>query len=276
MRRMVRFCSRRSAVKKLIYDRQSAKISGGISQKPLEKGRALQYPATLMSSANSGQSSGEDDARRRVLIVDDHPLVRESLKKIIQGEPDLVVCGEAEDREQALEIVRATRPRLAIVDLILKSSHGLELIKDLQERFPEVQSLVLSMHDEMIHAERAIRAGARGYITKQEVPAKILLAIRKILSGEIYWSERAAARVASKIARAAPTTTKFDLLTDREMQVFQLIGSGQSTRQIAATLHIDVSTVETYRARIKDKLNIDSGIELVRHAINWVNSPNSQ
>ncbi len=225
-----------------------------------------------MSSVNSDQSDGRDNARIRVMIVDDHPLVRESLKKIIQAEPDLTVCGEAEDREQALEIVSATRPRLAIVDLTLKNSHGMEFIKDLRERFPEVQSLVLSMHDEMIHAERAIRAGARGYITKNEMPAKILLAIRKILGGEIYWSERAAARVASKIAHAAPTTTKFDLLTDREMQVFQLIGSGQSTRQIAGTLHIDVSTVETYRARIKEKLDIDSGLDLVRHAINWANT----
>jgi DNA-binding NarL/FixJ family response regulator len=227
-----------------------------------------------MSGDNSDQSDGKNDARVRVLIVDDHPLVRESLKKIIQGEPDLVVCGEAEDREHALEIVKATEPRLAIVDLTLKNSHGLELIKDLRERFPEVQSLVLSMHDEMIHAERAIRAGARGYITKHEVPARILLAMRKILNGEIYWSEKAAARVASKIAHAAPTTTKFDLLTDREMQVFQLIGSGLSTRQIAAVLHIDVSTVETYRARIKEKLNIESGLELVRHAISWANTPN--
>ena len=227
-----------------------------------------------MSGADSNQPNSKDEARLRVLIVDDHPLVRESLKKIIQGESDLIVCGEAEDREQALEIVKATGPRLAIVDLILKNSHGLELIKDLRERFPEVLCLVLSMHDELIHAERAIRAGARGYITKQEVPAKILLAIRKILSGEIYWSEKAAARVASKIARASPATTKFDLLTDREMQVFQLIGLGQSTRQIAAILHIDVSTVETYRARIKEKLNISSGLELVRHAINWVSTPN--
>lgn len=228
-----------------------------------------------MSGNNPNPSDDRDKVRTRILIVDDHPLVRESLKKIIQGEPDLVVCGEAEDREQALEIVSATGPRLVIVDLTLKNSHGLELVKDLRERFPEVQSLVLSMHDEMIHAERAIRAGARGYITKYEAPARILQAIRKILGGEIYWSEKAAARVASRIARAAPTTTKFDLLTDRELQVFQLIGSGQSTRQIAATLHIDVSTVETYRARIKEKLNIDSGLDLVRHAINWANMPNS-
>jgi DNA-binding NarL/FixJ family response regulator len=228
-----------------------------------------------MSSVDSDRHDDQDNARTRILIVDDHPLVRESLKKIIQDEPDLTVCGEAEDREQALEIVGATLPRLVIVDLTLKNSHGLELIKDLRERFPEVYSLVVSMHDEMIHAERVIRAGAHGYISKQERPAKILLAIRKILSGEIYWSEKAASRVASKIARVAPTTTKFDLLTDREMQVFQLIGSGQSTRQIAVTLHIDVSTVETYRARIKEKLDINSGLELVRHAINWTNTPNA-
>jgi DNA-binding NarL/FixJ family response regulator len=227
-----------------------------------------------MSGASSNLSRYMECTRIRILIVDDHPLVRESLKKIIDNEPDLVVCGEAEDREQALEVADATVPRLAIVDLTLKSSHGLELVKDLRERFPGVLSLVLSMHDETIHAERAIRAGARGYITKQEIPAKILLAIRKILSGEIFWSEKAALQVASKIAHNPRAATKFDLLTDREMQVFQLIGSGQSTRQIAATLRISASTVETYRARIKEKLNLDSGLDLVRHAINWANTPN--
>jgi DNA-binding NarL/FixJ family response regulator len=227
-----------------------------------------------MNGANSNQPGFKNCTAIRILIVDDHPLVRESLKRIIQGEPDLIVCGEAEDREQALEIVSATMPRLVIVDLTLKSSHGLELIKDLRERFPGVLSLVLSMHDEMIHAERAIRAGACGYITKQEIPAKILLAIRKILSGEIFWSEKAALQVASKIAHKPRAATKFDLLTDREMQVFQLIGSGQGTHQIATTLHISASTVETYRARIKEKLNLNSGLELVRHAINWANTPN--
>ena len=226
-----------------------------------------------MSNTGPDPSPFKDCTRIRILIVDDHPLVRESLKKIIQNEPDLVVCGEAEDREQALEIVSATMPRLVIVDLTLKSSHGLELIKDLRERFPDVLSLVLSMHDEMIHAERAIRAGACGYITKQEIPAKILLAIRKILSGEIFWSEKAALQVASKIAHKPRAATKYDLLTDREMQVFQLIGSGQSTHQIAATLHISASTVETYRARIKEKLNLNSGLELVRYAINLANAP---
>jgi DNA-binding NarL/FixJ family response regulator len=141
----------------------------------------------------------------------------------------------------------------------------------LRDRFPKVQILVLSMHDEALHAERAIRAGARGYITKQEATKKIMVAIRQVLSGEIYWSERAAAQVASKIARAtrAATTSSVDTLADRELQVFELIGAGQSTRQIAAALHIDVSTVETYRARIKEKLNLDDSLALLQFAIRW-------
>jgi DNA-binding NarL/FixJ family response regulator len=210
-----------------------------------------------------------------ILIVDDHPLVRESLKKMIQREPDMTVCGEAEDCDQALELAAYAGPKLAIVDLTLKNSHGLELVKDLSNRHPSVQILVLSMHDEKFHAERAIRAGARGYITKQESPAKILQAIRQILSGQIYWSEKAAASVASKIALPSHSSKIFsvDLLSDREMQVFELIGAGQNTRQIAATLHIDSSTVETYRARIKEKLNVKSAAELLQYAIHWSNSP---
>src|SRR5271155_897348 len=142
----------------------------------------------------------DESGEVRILLVDDHPLVRLSLREVLKREPNLVVCGEAEDREQALELVASTRPHLAVVDLTLKSSSGLDLIKDLQERFPKVQVLVLSMHDETLHAERAIRAGARGYITKQEAAKKIMVAIHQVLSGEIYWSERAAAKVASKVA----------------------------------------------------------------------------
>jgi DNA-binding NarL/FixJ family response regulator len=207
----------------------------------------------------------------RILIVDDHPLVRLSLREVIKREPDLLVCGEAEDREQALELVESTKPHLAIVDLTLKTSNGMDLIKDLRTRHPKVQILVLSMHDENLHAERAIRAGARGYITKQEATKKIMVAIRQVLNGDIYWSERAAARVASKIARASKSadTSSVDLLADRELQVFELIGAGQSTRQIAAALHIDVSTVETYRARIKEKLNLEDSLALLQFAIRW-------
>ena len=218
----------------------------------------------------SSKSNGQRGATR-ILIVDDHPLVRLSLREFIRREKDLEVCGEAEDREQALAAAAATKPHLAIIDLTLKSSNGMELIKDLREQHPEVQILVLSMHDETIHAERAIRAGARGYITKQEATTKVMVAIRQILSGEIYWSERAAARVASKIAGPARGVgeSPVDCLTDRELQVFEMIGSGRSTRQIAAALHIDVSTVETYRARIKEKLNLKDSLALLQFAIRW-------
>jgi DNA-binding NarL/FixJ family response regulator len=207
----------------------------------------------------------------RILIVDDHPLVRLSLREFIRREKDLEVCGEAEDREQALAAAEATKPHLAIIDLTLKSSNGMELIKDLRDRHPDIHILVLSMHDETIHAERAIRAGARGYITKQEATTKVMVAIRQILNGEIYWSERAAARVASKIAGPARgmADSPVDCLTDRELQVFEMIGAGKSTRQIAASLHIDVSTVETYRARIKEKLNLKDSLALLQFAIRW-------
>jgi DNA-binding NarL/FixJ family response regulator len=207
----------------------------------------------------------------RILIVDDHPLVRLSLREFIRREKDLEVCGEAEDREQALAAAEATKPHLAIIDLTLKSSNGMELIKDMRDRHPEIQILVLSMHDETIHAERAIRAGARGYITKQEATTRVMVAIRQIMNGEIYWSERAAARVASKIAGPARGVAEspVDCLTDRELQVFEMIGSGKSTRQIAASLHIDVSTVETYRARIKEKLNLKDSLALLQYAIRW-------
>src|SRR5579883_1166386 len=170
-----------------------------------------------MSSSNNKQANQHGEIR--ILLVDDHPLVRLSLREVIKREPDLLVCGEAEDREQALELVESARPHLAIVDLTLKSSNGMDLIKDLRARHPDVQVLVLSMHDETLHAERAIRAGARGYITKQEATKKIMVAIRQVLSGDIYWSERAAARVASKIARASKsaTTSSVDLLADREL-----------------------------------------------------------
>jgi DNA-binding NarL/FixJ family response regulator len=226
-----------------------------------------------MKDFNHNQAGGRDVVR--ILVVDDHPLVRESLKTIIHREPDLIVCGEAEDREQALELAAAAEPHLVVVDLTLKDSHGLELIKDLGNRWPKIKILVLSMQDESLYAERVIRAGARGYITKQEAPGKIMLAIRQILKGEIYWSEKAAARVASKVARSSRSEKNFSVegLTDREVQVFELIGAGQSTHQIASALHINASTVETYRGRIKEKLNLKNALELLQYAIRWSNEP---
>jgi DNA-binding NarL/FixJ family response regulator len=209
--------------------------------------------------------------RIRVLIVDDHPLVRESLKRIIQQEPGLTVCGEADNGNEAFKLAIQTKPRLVILDLTLKNSHGLELIKNLTDTYPEILILVFSMHEETLHAERVIRAGARGFVGKEEPPAKILLAIRKVLSGEIYWSEKAANWVASQVASRPRPSSSFsvDLLTNRELQVFELLGGGQSTREIATMLNIDASTVETYKARIKDKLNLKSTPELLQYAIRF-------
>jgi DNA-binding NarL/FixJ family response regulator len=207
----------------------------------------------------------------RILLVDDHPLVRDSLRRIIQQEGDLSVCGEADNGNQALELVVSTKPHLVILDLTLKDSHGLELVKNLSDSHPEVLTLVFSMHEETLHAERVIRAGARGYLSKEEPPAKVLQAIRKVLGGEIHWSEKAANWVASQIACRPRPSSNFsvDRLTDRELQVFELVGEGQSTRQIASVLHIDASTVETYRARIKEKLNLKSSSELLQYAIRF-------
>ena len=207
----------------------------------------------------------------RVLLVDDHPLVRESLRRIIEREDDLSVCGETDNGSEALELVETTGPHLVILDLTLKDSHGLELVKNLSVRHPEVLTLVFSMHEETLHAERVIRAGARGYINKAELPRTILQAIRRVLGGEIYWSEKAANWVASQIASRPRPSSNFsvDLLTDRELQVFELMGEGQNTKQIAAVLHIDGSTVETYRARIKEKLHLKSASELLQYAIRF-------
>jgi DNA-binding NarL/FixJ family response regulator len=214
----------------------------------------------------------------RILLVDDHPMVRERLAEVIQREPDLAVCGEAEDRLRAMEIIAATNPDLAIVDLTLKRSHGLELIKDIRSRHPEVAILVVSMHDESLHAERVMRAGARGYITKQEATKKIMLAIRRVLGGDIYLSERMAAQIAAAAVGGNRTkpTLPVDKLSDRELRVFEMIGQGYGTRKIADELHLDIRTIETYRARIKDKLNLKDANDLLQYAIRWMQSGGPQ
>ena len=209
--------------------------------------------------------------RRRIVLVDDHPMVRERLAEILDREADLAVCGEAEDRHEALAVVQSKRPDLVIVDLTLKNSDGLELIKDIHSRWPRLQVLVLSMHDESLYAERAIRAGARGYITKQEATRDILLAVRRILGGDIYVNDRIATRLLGRLAAhpdkmvAAPA----EMLADRELQVFELTGRGLNTREIAARLRVSVKTIETYRARIRQKLNLQDGSELLQLAISW-------
>jgi DNA-binding NarL/FixJ family response regulator len=223
-----------------------------------------------MSAAGVNHSNSRE--KQRILLVDDHPMVRERLAEVIQREPDLEVCGEAEDRFRALELIGSQRPHLAIVDLTLKRSHGMELIKDLRGQHPGLAILVVSMHDELLHAERVIHAGARGYITKQEATKKIMLAIRTVLKGDIYLSERMAAQVAANAlggarGKSSPAVAN---LSDRELLVFEMIGHGHSTRQIADELHLDMRTIETYRARIKEKLNLKDANDLLQYAIRWM------
>jgi DNA-binding NarL/FixJ family response regulator len=212
--------------------------------------------------------------RIRVLLVDDHPMVRERLADVINHEADLMVSGEAEDRHGAIEAILAQPPDLVIVDLKLKNSDGLELIKDIRARWPKMRILVVSMHDESLYAERVIRAGASGYITKQEATRKILLAIRRVLTGSIYLNEKIASRLISRLMTNAdqPTATPAESLADREFQVFELIGRGLNTHDIAHRLHIAVKTVETYRARIKQKLSLKDASELLQLAIAWSRS----
>ncbi len=215
-----------------------------------------------------------ESAKHRVFLVDDHPLVREWLTQLIQRENDLTVCGEAEDTQEALKKIEETNPAIVIADISLKTTHGLELVKDLQARHAALPVLVLSMHDESLYAERVLRAGAKGYITKQEATKKILQAIRQVIAGQIYISEKMASRMVHKmvLGRAEDQKSPIERLTDRELEVFQLIGRGQGTRRIAGELHLGIKTVESYRARIKEKLKLEDGTQLLQHAIQWVHS----
>ncbi len=213
----------------------------------------------------------------RILLVDDHPMVRERVAEVIEHEGDMTVCGEAEDRNEALALIAKLRPDLVIVDLSLKNSHGLELLKDIQLRFTGLRVLVLSMYDVPLYAQRSLRAGALGYITKKEATRNIVTAIRRVLAGNVYLSEHLAAELTNKIFQPehALKLSLMDRLSDRELQVFELIGRGQSTRQMADHLHLDMSTVDSYRTRIREKLDLKDGAELLRYAINWVSSSQS-
>ncbi|MFA6562004.1 MAG: response regulator transcription factor [Verrucomicrobiia bacterium] len=210
-------------------------------------------------------------AKRRILVVDDHPLLREGIARLINDQPDLVVSGEAEDRAGALAVMDAAKPDLAVVDISLKDQNGLELIKDFRVQFPSLLILALSVHDESIYAERALRAGARGYVMKREASEKVLEAIRSVLDGNVYISDRIAAGILDKVTGypAGPVRSALDVLSDREMEVLMWIGKGYGSSQISKHLHISVKTVEAHRANIKLKLNLPSSSELLQCAIGW-------
>ena len=210
----------------------------------------------------------------RVLLIDDHPILRKGLAELINQEPDMSVCGEAEEAPQAFEAVGVLNPDVAVVDISLKGGNGLELIKNIKARWPDLPLLVLSMHDETLYAERALRAGSLGYIMKEEALEKVLTAIRHVISGEIFLSDRMKARMLNQLVggRIKQGASSIDNLSDRELEVFRLIGEGRGTRQIAEELRLSVRTVEAYREYIKDKLNLKNGTELVQHAFQYVHS----
>ncbi len=211
-------------------------------------------------------------AKKKILIIDDHPMMREGLSQLINNEPDLTICGEAESAVAALAAVEKCIPDLAIVDISLKDSNGLELIKDLKIRWPKLPMLVLSMHDESLYADRVLRAGARGYLMKEAGGKNIMTAIRQILSGRIYVSEKMSDQLLATASGQAPAAnnTAVDQLTDREFEVFQLIGRGTSARDMAARLHVSIKTVEAHRVNIKRKLGVNTATELIRYAVRWV------
>src|SRR5271170_384070 len=209
--------------------------------------------------------------KKRILVVDDHPIVRQGLALLINREPDLVVCGEAEEATGAMHILASARPDVLIVDISLNGPDGLDLLKNIRTTHPTLPVLILSMHDESIYAERALRAGANGYIMKQEATEKVLVAIRRILRGEVYLSDRVSSKMLQQYVRGSSTARESPVadLSDRELEVFRLVGEGHGTRQIAEELHLSVKTVETYQAHIKEKLSLRNARELVQHAIEW-------
>jgi DNA-binding NarL/FixJ family response regulator len=212
----------------------------------------------------------KNSSMQRILLVEDHPVARQGLAELINGQKDLTVCGEAESLPQALDQIAKRDPALVVLDITLKGSNGVEVLKHIKTGYPKLKVLMLSMHDEGLYALRAIRAGASGYIMKHEATDRILAAIRRVLNGDIYLSDRMEKRTLQQLARTADYAgSPLEILSDRELEVFNMIGQGKGTRQIAEDLHLSIKTVESHRAHIKEKLHLSNATELVQHAIQW-------
>jgi DNA-binding NarL/FixJ family response regulator len=209
-------------------------------------------------------------AKKRILIVDDHAMMRDGLARLIQAEPDLEVCGEAGDGFAALDLASGQKPDLVLADITLPGKNGIEFIKDLRALVPESAVLVVSMHDETLYAERALRAGARGYIMKQEGGQRHMQAIRQVLDGKAYVSERISAKILDLFSGKRSEVSPVEQLTDRELEIFQHVGRGQTTNQIAQELRLSPKTVEVHRAHIKEKLKLSSSAELISFAARWL------
>jgi DNA-binding NarL/FixJ family response regulator len=225
----------------------------------------------------SKKTVGEKN-KKRILVVDDHPMMRQGLAQLVGAETDLIICGEAENAESALDCLKTLRPDLVLADISLPGKNGLELIKDFQALQPGLPVLVISMHDESLYAERVLRAGGRGYVMKQEGGKKLMLAIRQVLGGQIYVSEKMSALILEIFSgrRGSAEGSPVENLTDREFEVFQLIGEGKGTREIAEKLHLSVKTVDVHRTNIKKKLKLESATELIRFAVRWSETPGAK
>jgi DNA-binding NarL/FixJ family response regulator len=213
-----------------------------------------------------------ETAKARILVVDDHPIVREGLVRVIDQTTDLLVCAHAENIPQALEAVENSKPDLVIVDISLGGQNGIELIKDVIVRHPDLPVLVHSMFDETMYAERCLRAGAKGYVMKQEPPHRLLDGVRRVLKGEVHLSEAMTKQLLCRISSGprGKGNLPSELLSDREFEVFELLGRGHRTKEIAQLLHLSDKTIQTHREHIKEKLNIDNAVSLVRQAVQWV------
>jgi DNA-binding NarL/FixJ family response regulator len=216
--------------------------------------------------------------QKRIFVVDDHPMMRQGLAQLVGVEPDLAICGEADNAESALGAITSLKPDLVLADISLPGKNGLELIKDFQALQPGLPVLVISMHDESLYAERVLRAGGRGYIMKQEGGKKLMQAIRQVLEGKIYVSEKMSADILEMFSgrRAGAESSPMEKLTDREFEVFQLIGDGKGAREIAEKLHLSIKTVDVHRANIKSKLKLQSASELIRFAVRWTESQGTE
>jgi DNA-binding NarL/FixJ family response regulator len=207
--------------------------------------------------------------KRRVFVVDDHPVVRDGLRGVIEQQPDLMVCGEAAEAAEALASIPSASPNLVLVDLSLAHSSGLDLLKDLVIQHPSIPVIVLSMHDEMIYADRVLRAGARGYLMKAESSQSLLTAIRHVLAGKVFVSDNVMTAIAGKLGKYKSDVAPIKRLSDRELQVFELMGQGMSTSEIAKQMHLSMKTVQAYVARAKEKFGVPSLKQLLREAFRW-------
>lgn len=233
---------------------------------------SAQLPGVMMMALSEDEDEDEDElsSAARIVVVDDHPMVREGLRGCLSHEPEFTLCGEAEDETSGMQLVRSELPQLVITDLSLKSGHGIDLARRIRTELPDIRVLILSMHDDVLYAERALRAGANGYINKQEPRERLIEAIRMVLAGGIYLGAEMTQRILSRLSHSESGADPIQQLTDRELQVFQLIGQGQTTREIAQALNRSIHTIETHREKIKRKLDLTSANDLVQQAVQWV------